>query len=141
MTVLALCIFWLPWRADVLANMYPEFAYLQYPLLIGLYLTAIPFYYALYQALRMLKIIDQNHAFSNLSVGALRSIKYCALIISVMYVLGFATLSSLNASNPGILLIGLIIAFTSCVIAVFSAVLQKLLAYAIDLKSENDLTV
>jgi len=31
--------------------------------------------------------------------------------------------------------------FTSAVIAVFAAVLQKLLKEAIDIKSENDLTV
>lgn len=42
---------------------------------------------------------------------------------------------------PGIIVIGLIIIFASMVIAVFAAVLQKLLKEAIDIKSENDLTV
>ncbi len=42
---------------------------------------------------------------------------------------------------PGIILIGLVIVFASMVIAVFSAVLQRLLKEAIDIKSENDLTV
>lgn len=42
---------------------------------------------------------------------------------------------------PGIIVIGLIIIFASMVIAVFVAVLQKLLKEAIDIKSENDLTV
>lgn len=42
---------------------------------------------------------------------------------------------------PGIIVIGLIIIFASMVIAVFAAVLQKLLKEAIAIKSENDLTV
>jgi hypothetical protein len=42
---------------------------------------------------------------------------------------------------PGIIVIGMIIIFASMVIAVFAAVLQKLLKEAIDIKSENDLTV
>ncbi|MED4598856.1 DUF2975 domain-containing protein, partial [Bacillus subtilis] len=41
----------------------------------------------------------------------------------------------------GIIVIGLVIIFASMVIAVFAAVLQKLLKEAIDIKSENDLTV
>ena len=41
---------------------------------------------------------------------------------------------------PGII-IGMIIIFASMVIAVFAAVLQRLLKDAIDIKSENDLTV
>ena len=42
---------------------------------------------------------------------------------------------------PGVILIGLILIFASMVIAVFAAVLQKLLKEAIDIKSENDLIV
>ncbi|MNL82789.1 hypothetical protein D3C87_2102590 [compost metagenome] len=42
---------------------------------------------------------------------------------------------------PGIIVIGMVIVFASMVIAVFAAVLQKLLNEAIDIKSENDLTV
>ena len=42
---------------------------------------------------------------------------------------------------PGIILIGMALIFASMVIAVFAAVLQKLLKEAIDIKSENDLTV
>ncbi|MNH47651.1 hypothetical protein D3C87_2190160 [compost metagenome] len=42
---------------------------------------------------------------------------------------------------PGIIVIGLILIFASMVIAVFAAVLQRLLKEAIELKSEIDLTV
>jgi hypothetical protein len=42
---------------------------------------------------------------------------------------------------PGVMLIGLIITFGCMVIAVFAAVLQKLLRNAIDIKNDNDLTI
>jgi len=140
-TVLAMCVFLLPWLANDTAEMYPEFAYLQYPILIGLYITAIPFFIALYQALKLLNYIGNNNAFSELSVKALKHIKYCSVTISILYVIGIIFLISQNASHPGIVLIGLTIFFTSVVIAVFTAVLQKLLKNALEIKSENDLTV
>jgi hypothetical protein len=39
------------------------------------------------------------------------------------------------------MLVGFVLAFTSSIIATSTAVLQKLLQNAIDLKTENDLTV
>jgi len=140
-TILALCTYWLPWQANVLAGMYPEFAHLQYPLLIGIYMTAIPFFFALYQTLNILSHIDKNIAFSELSVKALNYIKYCAITISILYVVGIIILNTQNAGNPGILLLGLVIIFASIVITVFAAVLQELLKKAIDIKSDNDLTI
>ncbi|WP_404457236.1 DUF2975 domain-containing protein [Oceanobacillus kapialis] len=139
--VLALSIFWLPYQANLLANMYPEFSYLQYPLLLGLLVTTIPFFFALYQALKLLRNIDYEKAFSTMTIQSLKQIKYSALTISVMYMVGFITLLYLNAANPGILLMGLVIIFCSGVIAVFAALLQKLLNKALEIKSENELTV
>lgn len=42
---------------------------------------------------------------------------------------------------PGLIIIGLVIIFAATVVAVFAAVLQKLLKNAIAIKSENDLTI
>src|SRR5690606_17617223 len=85
--VLALCVFLVPEIADYMAVLYPEMPFLKYLVYIGLYVTAIPYYYALYQAFKLLNYIDQNNAFSDLSVKALKTIKKCAISISVFYVL------------------------------------------------------
>lgn len=105
--------------------------------------TAIPYYFALYQTFKLLNYIDKNNAFSELSVQALKNIKYSALAISVLYVLGMPLfyLVAERDDAPGIIIIGMIMIFASMVIAVFAAVLQRLLKDAIDIKSENDLTV
>ena len=77
--VLALCIFWLPGiKCRIIQVCY-------YPILIGVYATAISFFFALYQALKLLSYIDKNKAFSELSVKALKNIKYCAITISIIY--------------------------------------------------------
>jgi hypothetical protein len=141
--VLALCIFGLPWLAKEAAEMSSNWAYLLYGVLIIMSVSAIPFFVALYQAFRLLGYIDKNKAFSELSVRALKNIKKCAITISSLYVVGmplFYIIAELDDA-PGIILIGMIIIFASTVIAVFAAVLQRLLQEAIDIKSENDLTV
>ena len=120
----------------------PELANLQYPLLIGMYAAMIPFFVALYQALKLLSFIDKNKDFSELSVKALRNIKYCAIAIIIVYVLELPFLYILTKVDdaPG-LLIGLVVIFASMIIAVFAAVLQRLLQEAIHIKTENELTV
>ncbi|WFA94039.1 DUF2975 domain-containing protein [Bacillus subtilis] len=141
--ILALCIFLVPKIANYSAEFFPNIAYIKYLVFIYLYVTAIPFYFALYQAFKLLSYIDKNKAFSGLSVRALKNIKYCAVTISIFYAAGMPVFYLIAETDdaPGIIVIGLIIIFASMVIAVFAAVLQKLLKEAIDIKSENDLTV
>lgn len=141
--VLALCIFFVPEIANFAAELYPDNSFLKYLVFIDLYAAAIPFYFALYQAFNLLSYIDKNKAFSELSVRALKNIKYCAIIISSLLVLGMPLFYLIAEKDdaPGIIVIGLVIIFASMVIAVFAAVLQRLLQEAIDIKSENDLTV
>ncbi|PLS16153.1 DUF2975 domain-containing protein [Bacillus sp. M6-12] len=141
--VLALCIFLVPEIGNIAAKLLPEFTYIKYLISIVFYASAIPFYIALYQAFKLLRYIDKNKAFSDLSVKALKKIKYCAITISSLHVLVLPLfyLFAEKDDAPGVIFIGLVVPFASMVIAVFAAVLQKLLQEAIDIKSENDLTV
>lgn len=143
MPVLAMCIFLLPWIISNASESNWEFAYLVYPVSISMYASTIPFFIALYQAYQLLSYIDKNKAFSELSVRSLRMIKFCAITIGVLYVvtMPFFYLIGEKDDAPGAIVVGLVLAFTPMVIAVFAAVLQKLLKNAIEIKSENDLTV
>lgn len=108
-----------------------------------LFITTIPFFIALWQTLKLLRYIDQNIAFSELSVTALRNIKYCALTITLLYFVCIPFLFPIADADdaPGLILIGSALACSPLVIAVFAAVLERLLQNAITIKSENDLTV
>ncbi|HEK9100507.1 DUF2975 domain-containing protein [Bacillus pfraonensis] len=126
------------------AAAHPETDYLQYPFLVYAYVLRIPFYVALYQAFKLLAYIDKNMAFSELSVRALKYIKYCAIIISILIVVGIIISIAIfygSEDITSIIMLALISMFASSVIATFAAVLQRLLQEAIDIKSENDLTV
>lgn len=90
--ILLLCIFLVPELGKEAGKMPPEFAFFQYWVYIVFYGSTIPFYYALYQAFKLLRYIDKNKAFSDLSVAALKKIKYCAIMIACLHVLVFAAL-------------------------------------------------
>jgi hypothetical protein len=87
------------------------------------YGAAIPFYFALYQAFELLSYIDKNKAFSELSVIALKKIKYCAILICSLHVLGLPLfyLVADKDDAPGLIFVGMVIPFASMVIAVFTA--------------------
>ncbi|ARU63815.1 hypothetical protein CBW65_06490 [Tumebacillus avium] len=138
--VLAFCI--MPWFAADVTATGTEMEYLKYVLVV-VYITAIVFFGALYQAFKLLTYIDKNKAFSELSVKALQNIKRCALTIGGLYVVCMPFLFPMAQADdaPGLVGIPLVITFASIAVAVVAAVLQKLLKHAIDIKSENDLTV
>ncbi|WP_409253810.1 DUF2975 domain-containing protein [Bacillus sp. SCS-153A] len=141
--VLALCIFAVPVLGDISAEVLPRFVYIDYLVSIIFYASAIPFYFALYQAFKLLRYIDKSNAFSQDSVEALKIIKYCAIAISGLHLLVFPLFYIFAEVDdaPGVIFVGILVPFASMVIAVFAAVLQKLLQEAIEIKSENDLTV
>ncbi|WP_080848381.1 DUF2975 domain-containing protein [Cytobacillus gottheilii] len=139
--VLCLCIFALPSLAQQAAAGNPELSYLQYPVLIGLYVTAIPFFFALYQALKLLNHLANKQAFSKSAVHSLGIIKHCAGTISMIYVIGMLLLVTQNALHPGVALMGLAILFLTLVILLFSGVLQELINKVLNLKLQNELII
>ena len=140
---IGLCILILPAIYSGWAIEYPDAGYLQYPALVILSATVIPFFVALYQTWKLLNYIDTNNAFSHRSVDALKKIKYSAVVFSGLYVafLPIVYYIADRTDAPGVMVIGFMMACAPMVIAVFAAVLQRLLGDAIEIKSENDLTV
>ncbi|MFA9458117.1 DUF2975 domain-containing protein [Halalkalibacter sp. AB-rgal2] len=141
--LITICVslFILPSLAERSATMNPEYAFLRFPVLIGIYMTAIPFFFSLYHAFKLLSVIKNENAFSELAVHSLKHIKYSAMTIIILYIIGMLFLFFVNALHPGIAMIGMAIVFATLVISVFAAVLQELLSSAIQMKLENDLTV
>jgi hypothetical protein len=84
--VLAVCTILLPElaREEAVGKINPPSPY---PFLIGAWLISVPVFVAQYQLLRILKYIDENKAFSKLSVKALMHIKRSAIAFGIMIVL------------------------------------------------------
>jgi hypothetical protein len=119
--------------------------YFKDPFLAIVYAGSIPFFIALYQAFKVLGYVGRNKVFSPEVVKALRTIKYCALAI-----IGFVVLEELfillsgnrDLENPGApIFMGFLIAFPSIVVATTAAMFERILQNAVDIKSENDLTI
>lgn len=122
---------------------FPSIGFLRYPIVLLLGAAFIPFVGALYQAMKLLRYIDTNQAFSMLAVDALRKIKHCAFMVGGLFVLllPLAFVVAELDDAPGLIIIVTAIAGTPLAIAVFAALLEKLLESAIAIKNENDLTV
>jgi phosphoglycerol transferase MdoB-like AlkP superfamily enzyme len=141
--ILAACIFLLPflWRDATESGGW--IANSMRPIVVGMYVAAVPYFMALFKTFTLLGLIDRNEAFSYGAVKVLRVIKYCALTITVIYtaLLPFFYWFAERDDSPGFLVIGFVFVFAAFVIAVFAELLQKLLKRAIDMKQEIDLTV
>ncbi|OGL72591.1 hypothetical protein A3C96_02635 [Candidatus Uhrbacteria bacterium RIFCSPHIGHO2_02_FULL_60_10] len=114
------------------------------PFILYGYLASIAFFVALYQAFKLLGYIGENKIFSLNSVKALRTIKYCAITLSISIVMAASYIRIFHAKDDdpaGFIAIAILATFTSTVIATAAAVFEKLLQRAVDIKSENDLTV
>src|SRR5437762_5043485 len=116
--------------------------YFNDPFLAYAYIASIPFFVALYQAFKVLGHAGQDKVFSPAAVKALRTIKHCAMAI-----IGFVAVGEIvimlgdSDDRAGGVFMGILITFASTVIATAMAVLERVLQNAVDIKSENDLTV
>ena len=114
------------------------------PFILYGYAASIAFFVALYKAFRLLGYIGQNKVFSPKSVDALKCIKYCAIVLSILIVMAglFIRLFHDKEDDPaGFLALCIVTTFASIVVATAAAIFEKLLQNATDMKSENDLTI
>ena len=116
--------------------------YFKDPFLAYAYIASIPFFVALYQAFKVLGYAGQNKVFSQAAVKALRTIKYCAIAIIGFVAIGEIFIVFGNTDDrPGGVFMGILITFGSIVIATAAAMFERILQNAVDIKSENELTV
>lgn len=114
------------------------------PFILYGYATSIAFFVAFYKAFKLLGYIGQNKVFSSDSIKALKSIKYCAMVLSILIVtagLYIRIFHSKEDDPAGFLAICIVTTFVSIVVATAAAIFEKILQNAVDMKSENDLTI
>lgn len=116
--------------------------YFKDPFLAYAYLASIPFFVALYQAFKVFGYIRQNKASSRVTVKALRTIKLCAWAIIGFVAAGELFIMLGNSDDrAGGVFIGILITLGSAVIAAAAAMFERISQNAVEIKSENDLTV
>src|SRR3989338_1395624 len=113
------------------------------PLIIYTYIASIPFFVGLYQAVKLLNLIDANKAFSQDAVNTLKNMKFASLSLIgfIALALFYIRFAAMGDDPAGPTMLGILASFAVAVIATAAGVFQKLLQNAVDIKSENDLTV
>lgn len=114
------------------------------PFILYGYAASIVFFVALYKAFKVLEYIRQNRLFSLDSVKNLRSIKYCAIILAVAIAMAGVYVRIFHADDDdpaGFIAMCIVATFISIAVATAVAVLEKILQNAVDMKTENDLTI
>jgi hypothetical protein len=119
--------------------------YFKDPFLAYAYIASVAFFVTLYQAFKLLGYIARNEIFSQAAVKALRTIKYCAITL-IAFILGaegylFTVQRRVEEDIAGGVMMGVILIFVSAIVATAAAVFEKTLQSAVEMKSENDLTV
>jgi hypothetical protein len=114
------------------------------PFILYGYAASIVFFVALYKAFKLLGYIGQNKVFSSSSVKTLKSIKYCAIVLSIFIVSAglYIRLFHNKEDDPaGFLALCILTTFVSIVVATAATIFGKVLQNALDMKRENDLTI
>jgi len=109
--------------------------YFKDPFLAYAYIASLPFFVALYQAFKVLQYAGQNKAFSQATVKALRTIKYCGVAM-----IGFAAVGIIlivlgdSDDHAGGVFMGVLITLVAIVIATTAAWFERILQNAVDIK-------
>lgn len=114
------------------------------PFILYAYAASAAFFTGLYKAFRLLGYIGRDQVFSPASVNALKAIKYCACTLAAAIVLAGFYIRLFHAADDdpaGFLALCMITTFATLAVAAAAAVCERILQHAIDLKSENDLTI
>ena len=117
--------------------------YFKDPFLAYVYVASIAFFVALYHAFKILGFVRQNKSFSQATVKAFRTIKYCTITI-VAFIVGaeaYLFIARPGDDIAGGVFMGLLLIFVFGVSAIAAALFENLLQNVVDIKSENDLTV
>lgn len=97
---LAMSTFWLPWQVGETARLNPPFAYLQYPILLCIYLTLFPFLYALYHADRLLDCAEKEKASFSCLDRSLKRIGWGIMPVALIYLGTWILLRSAGIPVP-----------------------------------------
>ncbi|MBN2504055.1 MAG: DUF2975 domain-containing protein [Bacilli bacterium] len=125
--MLAINIFFLPDLVVAANQPIPSYAPMLYPIVIAIYLGSLPYYFGLYKSFVLLCQISNNETYSEKSIQALKSIRYSATVISVMFLicLPYAYVIADKTDAPGIMAIALFVTGLSIAVT-FSAGLFQL---------------
>lgn len=139
----AFMVFLIPNIKELMQAVIPNLAWLQPITQTALALTGICFLYILFQTFNLIRNIDRNEAFSENTISYLKHIRNAGYVITAIYILLMPVMYLIAEFDdaPGLILFGAFFVFAAAVITAFADVLTRLFSNALEIKTENDLTI
>jgi hypothetical protein len=123
----------------------PSYSGIRIASLVFLYITSIPFYMAIFQALRICNNIIENKPFAKSNIYYFDFARWCALPVAIAYLLGGigAYIFTAGRGTPAMTLIVAMAAVSFFALIVFLAcsVMVELFKRAHELQEENAMTI
>jgi len=141
LAVLLLLVFAIPAMANRTSLENPDYSHLRIPVMIYVYITSLPFFAGLFQAMKICREVSEGNEFTDNNVASMVSISKYAFSEIILYTVGAGILLVLDALHPGILLIILATIFVAGAVSIFSAVLSYYMKKAVLLREENEQTI
>lgn len=112
-------------------------------LFLSIILSVLLGFRVLFLLTRILTYIKNSEAFSSKTLKVVSEIKKTILMISIIFlgILPFFYTVADRQDAPGVLVIGLAIAFVPFTAFIFSQIVEELFKSAIELKEDNELTI
>lgn len=125
----------------MLSEANPNYAGFYWPCVIFIWVTAVPVLAVAVLAWLIAADIGRDNSFCLQNAKRLRIACVMAVTDTALYLLAGVVLAALNALHPAILLLIMGICGVGVACAVVFAALSHLTRKAVDMKSENDLTI
>lgn len=119
----------------------PALAYMYWPCLIFIWVSAVPVCAALVLVWGIASEIRRDNSFCYKNAARLRAVSLLALGDTLFYLAGTGYLAASQMLHVGILILSAGVMAVGAAITVAAAALSHLTKKAADLKSENDLTI
>lgn len=122
------CLFTFPALFRKLGMIYPQFVFERFLFMASLYVSAVPFYTAEFNAYRILNMINRKKAFSIEAINAMTRIKQLVFGMGICYTLFLPFIYRVAdvEDAPGMVLIVGAIAAVPYAVAAFAAILERL---------------
>ncbi len=138
---LAFLIFFIPALANRCKEIYPEVAFLYWPMLIYVWVIGIGFYWMLILFWNVSCEIGKENSFSKENANSFRWISKIALGVGVLLFIGIVFLGVKYWLDPWCIVVMVVGILANITLSVLAAALSHLILKAYEMKKENELTI
>lgn len=138
---IAVFFLYAPLMAKECSLMYPELAWLSWPMLIYIWVIALMYILAVFFYMRISRRLGRNLSFCPENADDLRRIARCLLLASGLWFMLIFLPGAVHVDIGPAFLLFLLASLATLAVAIVAYALSQLIRRAAELQAENDLTI